>query len=59
MNVSYKPQTIAPKFEGSVRELLHSKVKEAWLTPNFTSEVTKPLKLDNIIDNQVQELSGG
>lgn len=22
LNVSYKPQTIAPKFEGSVRELL-------------------------------------
>ena len=51
MNISYKPQTIAPKFEGTVRDLLHSKVKEAWLAPNFVSEVTKPLKLDNIIDN--------
>ena len=27
MNVSYKPQTIAPKFEGTVRELLYTKVK--------------------------------
>ena len=51
MNISYKPQTIAPKFEGTVRDLLHSKVKEAWLAPNFVSEVTKPLKLDSIIDN--------
>ena len=59
MNISYKPQTIAPKFEGTVRELLMSKVKDAWLTPSFTSEVTKPLQLDNIIDNQVQKLSGG
>ena len=37
MSVSYKPQTIAPKFEGSVRELLNSKVKDAWLAPNFIS----------------------
>jgi len=27
MNVSYKPQTIAPRFEGSVRELLSHKLK--------------------------------
>ena len=45
MSVSYKPQTIAPKFEGSVRELLNSKVKDAWLAPSFISEVTKPLNL--------------
>lgn len=51
MSVSYKPQTIAPKFEGSVRDLLNSKVNQAWLAPNFVSEVTKPLNLDNIIDN--------
>ena len=25
LNVSYKPQKISPKFEGSVRQLLHSK----------------------------------
>lgn len=57
--MSYKPQTIAPKFEGTVRDLLHTKVNEAWLNPNFVSEVTKPLGLDNIIDNEVQQLSGG
>lgn len=27
LNVSYKPQTIAPKFEGSVRELFYLKLK--------------------------------
>ncbi len=59
MNISYKPQTIAPKFEGSVRELLFSKCGESWLAANFTSEVTKPMKLDHIIDNEVQKLSGG
>lgn len=54
MNVSYKPQTIAPTFIGTVRELLFTKVKQAWLQPNFISEVSKPLKLDEILDNQVQ-----
>lgn len=59
MNISYKPQTLAPKFEGTVRELFYSKVGASWETANFMSEVSKPLKLDNIIDNQVQKLSGG
>ena len=54
MSVSYKPQNIAPTFKGSVRELLNTKVKEAWLAPNFISEVTRPLNLENIIDNEVQ-----
>lgn len=30
MNVSYKPQLIAPKFEGSVRELFYDKVGSSW-----------------------------
>lgn len=30
LNVSYKPQTIAPKFEGSVAELFYLKLKETW-----------------------------
>lgn len=29
------------------------------MTATFTSEVCKPMKLDNIIDNEVQKLSGG
>lgn len=30
LNVSYKPQTIAPKFEGSVEMLFNSKLKGSW-----------------------------
>ena len=26
LNVSYKPQTIAPKFQGTVKDLLYSKL---------------------------------
>jgi ATP-binding cassette subfamily E protein 1 len=51
MNVSYKPQTIAPTFEGTVKELLYEKAGQAWLSPNFTSEVSKPLRLDALMDN--------
>lgn len=28
--VSYKPQTIAPKFEGSVQDLFFLKLKDSW-----------------------------
>ena len=60
MTVSYKPQKIKhDKFEGTVRDLLNTKVKDAWMTPTFITEVTKPMNLDNIIDNEVQKLSGG
>ncbi len=27
LNVSYKPQKISPKFQGTVRELLHKKIR--------------------------------
>ena len=30
LNVSYKPQTIAPKFEGTVQDLFFLKLKESW-----------------------------
>lgn len=30
MNISYKPQTIAPKFEGTVRELFYNKIGGNW-----------------------------
>jgi len=30
LNISYKPQTIAPKFEGSVEMLFNSKLKGSW-----------------------------
>ena len=32
-NVSYKPQKIAPKFPGTVRELLHKKMRRSVYAP--------------------------
>ena len=59
MNVSYKPQKISPKFQGTVRELLHKRCRQSYVHPQFISDVMKPLMIENIIDNGVQTLSGG
>eukprot|EP00979_Chaetoceros_neogracilis_P009192 scaffold2091_cov187-Chaetoceros_neogracile.AAC.1 len=59
LNVSYKPQKISPKFKGTVQELLHKRIQSSYHHPQFNSDVMKPLNMDNIIDNGVQNLSGG
>ena len=59
MNISMKPQKIAPKFPGTVRQLFFKKIRAAFLNPQFQTDVVKPLKIDNIIDQEVQVLSGG
>ncbi|KAF9973210.1 Fe-S cluster-binding ribosome biosynthesis protein [Actinomortierella ambigua] len=59
LNVSYKPQKIAPKFEGSVRHLFLKKIKSAFMHPQFNTDVLKPLQIEPIIDQLVSTLSGG
>lgn len=59
LNISYKPQTIAPKFEGSVEDLLRLKLKDSWNSSIFKSEVLIPLNISDLLDNDVQTLSGG
>lgn len=59
LNVSYKPQKISPKFKGSVRQLFHKKIRDSYMHPQFMSDVTRPLSIDNIIDQEVKNLSGG
>lgn len=59
LNVSYKPQMISPKFQGTVRQLLHKKIRDAYIHPQFSSDVMKPMVMDSIMDNAVQNLSGG
>ena len=55
MNISYKPQKISPKFTGSVRDLLHSKIRDAIIHPQFQTDVSRPLQIDNIIDQEVNK----
>ncbi|KAK6593844.1 translation initiation factor rli1 [Botrytis cinerea] len=59
MKVSMKPQKITPKFEGTVRQLFFKKIKTAFLLPQFQTDVVKPLKLEEFIDQEVKTLSGG
>ncbi|KAL1741923.1 RNAse L inhibitor-type ATP binding cassette protein [Schizophyllum fasciatum] len=57
--VSLKPQTISPKFPGSVRMLLLKRIKQAFMHPQFQTDVLKPMSLENIMDQEVKTLSGG
>jgi len=58
-SVSYKPQKISPKFDSSVRNLLHKKIRDSYLHPQFISDVIKPLNIEQLMDNDVINLSGG
>lgn len=59
LHISYKPQKISPKSQGIVRQLLHEKIREAYVHPQFVTDVMKPLRMDDIMDQEVQNLSGG
>lgn len=59
LNVSFKPQKIAPKFLGTVRELLNRKIRDAIIHSQFQSDVVKPLSISHLMDQKVQHLSGG
>lgn len=59
LNISYKPQKISPKSTGTTRQLLHEKIRDAYVHPQFVADVMRPLRIDDIIDQEVQNLSGG
>lgn len=57
--MSYKPQTISPKFEGSVEMLLQTKIRAAYNHPQFKSDVLNPMSIDGILEQPLKVLSGG
>lgn len=59
LHISYKPQKISPKSQGVVRQLLHEKIRDAYIHPQFITDVMKPMKIEDIMDQEVQNLSGG
>jgi ATP-binding cassette subfamily E protein 1 len=59
LSISYKPQKLSPKFEGTVKELFHDKIRAMYVHPQFVADVMKPLNMDDLIDNEVKHLSGG
>jgi ATP-binding cassette subfamily E protein 1 len=59
LTVSYKPQYIAPDYEGTVQELLMSVSKENFASGWYRTEIMQPLRLQVLMDRNVMELSGG
>lgn len=59
LNVSYKPQKLVGRTEQTVREVFLEKIRDMWLHPQFQTDVARPLRIDDIIDQQVCNLSGG
>jgi ATP-binding cassette subfamily E protein 1 len=59
LEVSYKPQYISAEYEGTVQELLMSMAKENFSSSWYKTEILLPLKVNSLLDRNVQELSGG
>jgi len=59
LNVSFKPQKISPKFTGTVRQLFMMKIRDAFIHPQFQTDVFKPMNVTHILDQKVLHLSGG
>lgn len=59
LSVSYKPQYIAPDYEGTVQELLISVAKENYASSWYKTEILQPLRVGPLLDRNVMELSGG
>ncbi|MDR1992220.1 MAG: ribosome biogenesis/translation initiation ATPase RLI [Nitrososphaerota archaeon] len=59
LTVSYKPQYIAPDYEGTVQELLINVAKENFTSSWYKTEIATPLRLQALMDRNVMELSGG
>ena len=59
LKVSYKPQYISAEYEGTVQELLMSIAKEDFTSGWYKAEILHPLGLNQILERNVAELSGG
>ncbi len=57
--ISYKPQYIAPEYEGTVQELLMDIAKEIFTSSWYKTEILGPLRLNVLLERQIMELSGG
>ena len=59
LKISYKPQYISSDFQGTVSELLIQGLGDRWDSAMVKNEILKPLEIDSLNDNHVQDLSGG
>ncbi len=56
--VSYKPQYISPQYNGTVEDLLKETSKE-FGTSIYNSQILQPLKIPDLMERDINELSGG
>jgi len=56
---SYKKQNVIIDFYGTVKMYLTKQIGSNATNASFSNEVLKPLEMNNIMDNQIQDLSGG
>ena len=57
--IAYKPQYISTDFQGTVSELLYSSLKERVTDPFVNNEILHPLDIPDMMENEVEDLSGG
>lgn len=58
VQIAYKPQYLASNFDGTVQELLMTTAPN-YGTNIFKTEIIKPFSLDDLMDKDVNDLSGG
>lgn len=58
IKIAYKPQYIVSDFEGRVEDFLYMNAP-SYGSNIFKTEIMKPFSLEDILDKQVNELSGG
>lgn len=59
LKVSYKPQYISAEYEGTVQMLLMDIAKDNFSSGWYRTEILQPLKVNALLDRNVNELSGG
>jgi ATP-binding cassette subfamily E protein 1 len=58
-SVSYKPQYISPKFDGTVGTFLNKTIGAVYFDPLFQTEIVKPLGIPMFLNKELKNLSGG
>ena len=57
--ISLKPQKLSATFEGTVKQLLQARIPAFFNHSQFQTDVMKPLKINELLDEKVKTLSGG
>ena len=59
LKISYKPQYISPETESTVREYLEKTSQTLFTSQFFKAEIYQPLRVEHLLDKQLETLSGG